>query len=264
MIKHLLDRPEIVNNLFYVRKTAPPTHLTDDRIKWGQVTVSDDVSVGYMLYIHNSTAPVLVFFHGNGEIVTDYEGMADLYHLCGVSLLVFDYRGYGWSEGTPLTSQMLPDAETCFLAVDSILGKNGVVPGRPIFMKGRSLGSAPAIYVAHQHPDKLRGLIIESGYASAPSLFRRLGIPVPDLPIDDVSLPIYNDRKMKNINLPLLVIHGEQDTIIPVSNGRDLYDVSPAQDKQLVIIAEAGHNNLLYAGTAKYFDGIKKMVEKYG
>lgn len=263
MSDHPLDKPEITNNLFYVRKTAPPTHVVSDDIKYGSVQVADGASVGYMLYIHNSTAPVLVFFHGNGEIATDYEGLAELYHLCNVSLLVFDYRGYGWSDGTPLTSKMLPDAEKCLLAIDSILGQHGVVAGRPLFLKGRSLGSAPAIYLAHQHPEKLKGLIIESGYANAPSLFRRLGIPIPDDIADDINLPIYNESKIKEVHVPLLVIHGEQDTLIPVDNAKALYAASPAQDKQLVIINGAGHNNLLFAGTAKYFNSIKIMVEKY-
>ena len=93
----------------------------------------------------SSGKPTLLYFHGNGEIVTDYEGFAPLYHGIGLSLLVVDYRGYGWSTGKPLTTKMIPDAQAVLDALDDILKENGVVPSRPLFIMGRSLGSAPAI-----------------------------------------------------------------------------------------------------------------------
>lgn len=260
---HPMDDLEILHNLFHVRKTQPHTHPDKDNVRDGHIKVDDDVQLGYRLYLHTSIAPILLYFHGNGEIASDYEGIASFYNLSGVSLLVVDYRGYGWSTGTPLTTRLLPDAEIVLEKLPDVLTEQGIMPGRPLFVKGRSLGSAPAIYLAKRHADVINGLIIESGYADAPSLFRRLGIDIPDQLAEDDTLPVNNVGKMRAIDLPLLVIHGAVDTLIPVIHGRDLYDASPSPHKALLIIEGAGHNNLLVAGTAKYFDTLKRFIEAY-
>ncbi|MEM9952353.1 MAG: alpha/beta fold hydrolase [Chloroflexota bacterium] len=257
---HPLDTRQVINNLFHVRKTIPNEENTDE-IADGSVQVDDDISIGYRLYIKHSSAPVLLFFHGNGEIATDYGGIAPFYHTAGLSLLVVDYRGYGWSDGAPLTTKLLPDAEKVFEQIDSILSDSGVVPNRPLFIMGRSLGSAPAIYVAMNNPDRLKGLIIESGYADAPSLFGRLGIRIPKEVEDDLTLPIGNAEKIKQMTIPLLVIHGEQDTLIPVYHGEKLHEHAGTNDKRLLIIPDAGHNNVSFVDIRRYFDAIKQFVD---
>lgn len=263
MSDHPLDHAVIVNNLFFPRKTAPHTHPDKDRVKDGFIPIEGDVKLGYRLHIHNSTAPVMLHFHGNGEIATDYEALAPYYNQAGVSLLVVDYRGYGWSTGTPLVTRMLPDAQIAFDAVPAILGEHGLVPGRPLFLKGRSLGSAAAVYLAHQNPGKIRGLIIESGYADAPSLFPRLGIPIPQELTEDIHLPLNNVHKIKQCDVPLLLIHGAQDMVIPVTQGKQLYEASPSKDKQQLILPGAGHNNLLAAGLERYFNAIRDFVAQH-
>ena len=262
MREHPLDKVEVVQNLFYPRKSIPHRN-PHDSIKDGTVAVDEGIEIGYRLYIKHSSAPVLLYLHGNGEIASDYDSIAPYYHSTGVSLLVVDYRGYGWSTGTPLTTKLLLDAQKVVENIDSILPDSGVIPGRPLFLMGRSLGSAPAIYLAMNNPDKLKGLIIESGYADAPSLFRRLGIPIPDNVLDDPTLPVNNDEKMKKVAIPLLVIHGERDMLIPVHHGQKLYENAMSQDKELLIIPDAGHNNVSFVDVSRYFDAIKSFVEKY-
>ncbi|MEL6307815.1 MAG: alpha/beta fold hydrolase [Chloroflexota bacterium] len=265
MSDHPIDAPEILNNLFFVRKTILPND--GEYLKNGRIVVEEsengDIALGYRLHVHHSSAPLLLYFHGNGEIATDYDGAAPFYHACGVSLMIVDYRGYGWSTGTPLASKMLPDAQVILDKLDSVLGEQGIVPGRPLFVMGRSLGSAPAIYLALKNPDRLRGLIIESGYADAPSLFRRLGIPIPDDLADDDSLPINNGEKMRRVSTPTLVIHGERDVLIPVSHGKTLHENASNADKSLVIIPNAGHNNVGFTDIQKYFDAIKRFVDAH-
>jgi alpha-beta hydrolase superfamily lysophospholipase len=260
---HPLDSPLIVNNLFFPRTAIMRTHPDKDSVKDGLIPIDDEVKLGYRMYMHHTTTPVLLYFHGNGEIASDYDSIAPLYNRVGVSLLVIDYRGYGWSTSTPLTSQLLPDAQVALDKVDIILSDCGIVPGRPLFVKGRSLGSAPAIYLAQQNPDKLKGLIVESGFAAAPSLFARLGISLLSIGQDDVTLPLFNAKRMKDVRLPLLVIHGEKDTLIPVSHGKELFEACQVEDKVLHIIPGAGHNNLLYAGMESYFGKIRQFVEKH-
>ena len=76
-------------------------------------------------------------------------------------------------------------------------------------------------------------------------------------------LPISNSRKIAKVRLPLLVIHGEADTLIPVEQGRELYEASPVQDKELLIIKGAGHNDVSFVQMKRYFAAIKDFVEKH-
>jgi pimeloyl-ACP methyl ester carboxylesterase len=260
MSKHPLDHPQITSSLFFPRSAtqqAAPNGEWQD----GTIMVEDKVALGYRFFVHQPDSPVLLYFHGNGEVASDYTGLYQLYRdWAGMSLLVVDYRGYGWSTGTPLTSKMLPDAQIVIDNLSTVLVNANVQADVPIFLKGRSLGSAPAIYLATVASDKLEGLIIESGYASAPSLFRRLGIPIADDIKDDMTLPLYNDEKMKKVDLPLLIIHGEEDNLIPVDNAKKLYSNSPHEDKRLLIITGAGHNNLIHIALTDYFSAIREFV----
>lgn len=262
MSDHPLDQATVTKNLFYPRKTAPHAS-SDEMVKDGTVRISADIEIGYRLYINHSSAPILLYFHGNGEIASDYDNIAPFYHAAGLSLLVVDYRGYGWSTGVPLTTQLLPDAQIVFNNIDKILRSNGIVPHRQLFLMGRSLGSAPAIYLAMNKAGKLSGLIIESGYADAPSLFGRLGIRIPDNLKDDVTLPIGNGDKIKEITIPTLVIHGEIDTLIPAYHGQTLYDNVNTPHKTLVMIPNAGHNNVSFVDIRRYFDEITQFIDIY-
>src|SRR5688572_25314222 len=97
-MSHLLDTPLIVGNIFFPRKAAPDTHPDKKNVKDGTIEVEDGIKLGYRCYIHQAVAPVLLFFHGNGEVASDYDSFARYYHEAGVSLLVVDFRGYGWSN----------------------------------------------------------------------------------------------------------------------------------------------------------------------
>jgi len=263
MSQHPLDHPQITSSLFFPRRSVPQKH-PDGAWQDGTIKVDSDVEIGYRFYLHKKDSPVILFFHGNGEVVSDYAGISQDYHgFADVSLLVLDYRGYGWSTGTPLTSKMLPDAKIVLDKLPKILESAGINADVPLFVKGRSLGSAPAIYLGLVAPEKFKGMIIESGYADAPSLFRRLGITIPDDVKADDSLPINNAEKMKHIHLPLLVIHGKDDNLIPVGHGETIHNNSPIEDKELIVIPGAGHNNLMAIGFVSYFSAIAGFVNNH-
>lgn len=258
-LKNLLDSKIILENLFHPRR-APLQQTGGDDYHDGRIRVDDEVGLGYRLYPNQSDSPLLLYFHGNGEIASDYDALAPFYKGCGVSLIVVDYRGYGWSDGSPLTSRLLPDAEQVLLKLPFVLSKHNLSEDVPVFVKGRSLGSAPAIYIAYKQPQKLRGLIVESGYADAPSLFRRIGIPIPRALTTDPELPLNNTRKIAEITLPTLIIHGENDTLLPVSHGQKLYYTSPSDDKTLVIIPNAGHNDVQIRDMERYFLSVRDFI----
>jgi len=257
-----LDSTVITSQVFFVRKAAQP--LADSRLVYnGMIPVSEKVALGYRYYQSpHRDAPVILMFHGNGEIVTDYDTLAPFYHVAGAGLIVVDYRGYGWSDGVPLVTQMLPDALKVVDALPGILQQHGTFDAR-LFVKGRSLGSAPAIYAVQQRPKVFNGLIIESGFSDAPSVFRQLGNSLrPLLPHDD-ALPLYNARKLHHIHTPLLILHGQRDTVVPATHAQDLYNASPSSDKTLTIIEKAGHNDMLIVNPARYFDAIRQFLQKH-
>ncbi len=252
----LLDNPLVLSILFYPqaapRDENPPPGAID-----GTLPAAEDAVLGYRFYVHEPRAPVILYFHGNGEIAPDYDSIAPLYHRTGASLLVVDYRGYGWSTGQPKVSTLLSDTEAVHNALPAIVERAGT-SGRSLFVMGRSLGSACAIHLAHEHPASFTGLIVESGFAHTIPLLARLGLPVERL----VGLPdpIGNVRKIAQVDLPLLIIHGECDSLVPVGNGQALYDASPSDHKRLVRIRGAGHNDLLYIGQDAYFAAIREFI----
>ncbi len=254
----LLDNPLLLSVLFHPRSAS---RLRDERpgVTDGEVAVAEDAALGYRLYSHAPGSPIVLFFHGNGEIAPDYDGIAPMFHGAGVSLLVLDYRGYGWSSGEPKITTLLPDAEAVFRALPRLLAPAGLAES-PRFVMGRSLGSAPAIHLAHLHPDAFAGLIVESGFAHTVPLLAQLGLPVEALAA--LPDPFDNAAKVGELHLPLLVIHGERDRIVPVGNGQALYDASPAADRTLARVPGAGHNDLLFVAPAAYFNALRAFVER--
>ena len=252
------ETSQIDQMLFYPR----PARTGTSRVKGatdGTIMSGDAAELGYRLYPRAGGGAVILFFHGNGEVAPDYDDIAPLYWGAGASLLVVDYRGYGWSSGRPGIERLLPDAESAFAALPGILEAAGLGDG-PHFVMGRSLGSAPAIHLASDHPDAWHGLIVESGFARVIPLLARLGFPLAGGARPD---PIGNLDKVAGLQLPLLVLHGERDTLIPVSEGQALYDVSPARVKTIRRFAGAGHNDLLtYA--EEYFEAVHSFLAAAG
>jgi hypothetical protein len=255
----ILDQPAVLRVMFYPRRSWPGISLVSS-VHDGRVEVELGISVGYSLHLAGPGAPLILYFHGNGEIARDYDSIGPLYTGMGISLLVADYRGYGWSDGFPTASSLVHDAPLVFGALGQILEEaESEVPQR-VFVMGRSLGSAAATEVARHHQEAIAGLIVESGFAHTFQLLARLGVVLEDL--DGVQDVFANLVKIGQISLPTLVIHGQADMLIPASEGVALYGGSAAPDdeKRLVIIPGAGHNDLLAVGAATYFDVIREFV----
>jgi len=136
-----LDRPEVLKCLFYPRQEpvlSVPPGAADIFI-----TVEEGVRLAARIYPADSAEPHILFFHGNGEIVSDYDNIGPVYNSYGISFLVVDYRGYGQSTGSPTASNLVSDSHTIFRDVSAWL-KEHKRTGQLIIM-GRSLGSVPAL-----------------------------------------------------------------------------------------------------------------------
>ncbi|HIE17465.1 MAG TPA: alpha/beta hydrolase [Dehalococcoidia bacterium] len=251
-----LDRPEILQFVFYPRRDFCARQSAANVIA-GSIPVEETVSISYCLYFGDRKYPNILFFHGNGEIASDYEDIGHIYNQIGVNLFVADYRGYGWSDGEPTLAAMIKDAHHIFDGFKRVLKDMGLSGG--LFLMGRSLGSASVIELAYHYQAQLKGLILESGFVNVFNLLDYLGFPFQAMGIALPETPAGLER-VHNIYIPTLVIHGEYDQIVPVSEGKALYENIGAKDKRLLIIPGVDHNTILLGGMQKYFEELRSFV----
>ena len=250
----ILDHPEVLGRLLFPRPKIAPD--LPDAVNC-PVRVEGDVRVGCRFFSARKEGPNILFFHGNGETAADYDAVAPLYRERGLNLFVAEYRGYGMSGGSPTCSGILRDTDPVVGGFMEFLRSVDHAGAR--FVMGRSLGSAPAIETAYRHPEHFKGLIVESGFAAVERQLERIGL---SRLFEDVADPIGfgNDRKIAEIRIPTLIIHGEADRIIPVEEGRALYAISGAPEKTAIFIPNAGHNDLLQRDRTRYLDGIERFT----
>ena len=168
-----LDRPEILMFLFHPRPDFGESNsrgTAEDIL----IPTEKDVVVGSRFHLKDKSAPNILFFHGNGEIVADYDELGPAYNRIGINFLPVDYRGYGRSTGIPTITGMMRDSHMIFEFVKEWLDKNGYLG--PFILMGRSLGSASALELASSYKNRINALIIESGFAYAGPLLKLLGI----------------------------------------------------------------------------------------
>jgi pimeloyl-ACP methyl ester carboxylesterase len=250
-----LDRPEVLSRLFHPRKdvkSTPPEGATDFHI-----TVENTVQIATRFFPGDPAGPHLIFFHGNGEIAGDYDDIGPVYNRCGLSFLVVDYRGYGRSEGKPSASSLLSDAHSVFTETTSWF-KQQDRTGLLIVM-GRSLGSVPALEVASHYHSEIAGLILESGFARTVPLLNRLGVATDTLKITEAD-GFANFAKIKDVGKPTLIIHGQNDDIIPLADGEILQANSGASIKQFMLAPGCGHNDILLRCAKPYFNTIERFA----
>ena len=253
----VLDRPEILRFIFYPRRDFSSEPRVPNVVTHF-ITVDEEVSISCRFYFNNDKAPNVLFFHGNGEIASDYDDIASLFTGMGINFFVADYRGYGLSGGKPTFSDMIKDAHSIFKGWGQMLSEKGYSGN--LFVMGRSLGSAPAIELAYSYQDQIKGLIVESGFADVIRLLAYIGLPVEALGLDRVKASL-NLERIQYISIPTLIIHGEYDNLIPVQDGEDLYRSSGAEDKRLLIIPKATHNDIFLVGMDEYLQAIKEFVK---
>lgn len=256
----LLDRPEIVMSLFHPRPEWAPSE-TNESIQDILIPVDKDVSIGGRFHTAGKTAPNILFFHGNGEIVSDYDQLGPIYNQMDINFLPVDYRGYGRSTGEPTVTAMMQDCHRIFAFVEEWLREDRY--SGPLIVMGRSLGSASALEIAVSYKNRLHGLILESGFAYAGPLLRLLGVDVNALGFKEED-GFRNVDKVTSFEKPTLVIHAEKDHIIPLSDGEALYNSCRSDDKTLIRIPGANHNNIFLLGLSEYMTAVKKFVDRLG
>jgi uncharacterized protein len=252
-----LDTPDLLSSIFYPRQSQV-TPLPQGAVDL-DIETEPGVTIGCRLYIHDISSPNIIFFHGNGEIVADYDDIGPLYNHVGVNLLVMDYRGYGWSSGSPTVATMLTDAEILFCEIQNWLSSNEYTG--TLFIMGRSLGSISAIDLATRHEADIKGLIIESGIANTIPLGKSLGLQIDDTHFTEED-GFQNIEKIAKVTIPTFIFHGARDEMIASDEAENLQSFSGAKTKEFVVIPGATHNTMILTGGKLYFQTIKKFMDK--
>ena len=262
----ILDRPEVLQFLFHPRPepAASAFQATDSASmnpdeKNILIPVEEDIVIGACFHMAEKSGANILFFHGNGEIVADYDALGPVYNQMGANFIAVDYRGYGRSTGIPTVTAMMRDCHLIFEFVQNWLKQNHFAG--PIILMGRSLGSASVLELAAACGDSADGLVVESGFAYAAPLLRLLGIDLEALGFREEN-GFGNIAKIKIYNKPTLIIHAEFDHIIPFSDGEALYDASPSPDKAFLKIPGANHNDIFMRGPQEYLAAVKNIVER--
>ncbi|HEY5497657.1 MAG TPA: alpha/beta hydrolase [Syntrophales bacterium] len=254
----LFDRPDILMALFYPRPEWS-FNLPRKGMETLMIPVDSNVEIQAQVYLASPGAPNILFFHGNGEIAADYQEIAPFYTNRMINLIVVDYRGYGRSTGIPSVSSMMKDCHSIFAYFLKWL-KQKKLTGKVIVM-GRSLGSAPALEIAHSYQEEIDGLIIESGFAYAGPLLRLMGVDMEALRLKEEQ-GFRNVEKIMGFQKPTLVIHALYDHIIAFQEGEILFNACPAKEKRLLRIPGANHNNVFIAGMTDYMASIEWLVAR--
>ncbi len=232
-----------MNNFFVRQLTYPAPSVTvpqnpPEPLENVTLTIYGQTSVSAWKYIAHDDGPFVLFFHGNGENLATmwqsgtFENLKNL----EVNFLAIDYPGYGRSEGEPSEESIL---ETAKAAVSWIIQN---YPNQQLIVCGWSLGAAVAIQTAEMFPADVDALIALSAWSSLRDVASE---HYPDWLVRLVLKEKYNScQTAERIHVPVLLIHGVQDQIIPIEQGKSLIGQFPVKPRWIEI-PDANHNTLL-------------------
>ncbi len=239
------------NSLIYFPAKFPE----GDWVPWGitvedaRFTAADGTKIHGWYVPHEHPRAVVLFCHGNAGNITNRRDILGMLHdRVGVSVLAFDYRGYGKSEGKPDEPGVLSDARA---ARTWLAQKAGVAENRIVLM-GESLGGAVAVDLAMQGA---RALILENTFSSVPDVAAHY---YPWLPVRLVMQTRFDSAaKIPSYHGPLFQSHGDRDSIIPLRFAKRLFDAAN-EPKQFLLVEGGDHNDLR---PPQYYDRLKKFLE---
>jgi fermentation-respiration switch protein FrsA (DUF1100 family) len=198
----------------------------------------------------------LLFCHGNGGNITHRLDSINIFHDLGINCLIFDYRGYGNSEGKPTEEGTYLDAKAAY----QWLRKNKKTDANNIIIFGRSLGASIAAQLASQV--EARGLIIESGFTSYADMGKKF---YPYMPVRWFASFSYNTvGYLRQVRCPVLVVHSRTDELVPFQFGLELYETAN-EPKEFVEITGSHNDGFLISGQI-YTNNLRewlKFVRKY-
>jgi hypothetical protein len=214
---------------------------------------SDGATLHAWLFRASSAdAPLLIFCHGNAGNITGRGPIGAELARRGISVLVFDWRGYGKSSGRATENGLYRDALAAYDYATNKLGAKRIVT------YGESLGGPYAAYVASKR--RVNAVIIENSFPSLRQLGNTIYAPIPLGWTAPFALT--TSRWLNEAGVPVLIMHGRSDQVIPFSLGQTLYDELRVP-KQFLISETAGHCELAYAEGERYYEAVTEFVKRY-
>jgi hypothetical protein len=183
----------------------------------------------------------LLLLHGNAGNVSHRTDLLSLLHGQGCNVLIIDYRGYGHSQGKPTEDGTYEDALTAWRY---LVDDRGIAPDR-IIIHGRSLGGAIATWLATQV--QAGGLIVESSFTSAPDMGASV---LPIFPRFLIRFRYNSIDRIAAIDMPLMVIHSQDDDLVPYEQGRRLFEA--AREPKRFVELDGGHNDAYLLSVNRY------------
>jgi len=227
---------QLENNLIF-QPTPFPADFPLGEVPFENVEFysSDGTKLHGWFLDHPNAKGVALICHGNGgNIASRGESLLVLHRRHQLAVMIFDYRGYGQSEGTPSESGVFADAR----AARKWLAKRKNIGEQDVVWMGRSLGGAVAVDLAAK--DCAKGLVLASTFTSLPAVAAEL---MPALPAKWLMRQRFDSlEKIRDYHGPLLQTHGDADKLIPIELGKKLFDAAPGP-KTFVTIPDAGHND---------------------
>lgn len=194
----------------------------------------------------------ILFCHGNAGNISHRIELIKIFHDLGLNVLIFDYRGYGESEGKPSEKGMYRDVDAAW----DFLIKTKNTPENRIIIVGRSLGGAIGAYVAQNRNPK--GLILDSTFVSVKDLGAEL---YRFIPVRWMSRFSFNTVKfLRNVSVPVLVIHSRNDDVVPFHHGQRVYE--SAQGEKSFLEISGLHNDGYLTSSNKYTEGIDSFISQ--
>lgn len=193
----------------------------------------------------------ILFAHGNAGNIGDRVPIYALLTQIGLDVLAFDYRGYGRSTGRPTEHGTYLDAHA---ARRVLLDQPGVDPDRVLYL-GKSLGGGVLVELATQHPPA--GLLLMSTFTGLRDAARSVYpfLPGPLVPDAYPSL-----RRIRKLRAPILIMHGDQDELLPLRHAERLYAAAP-EPKQLMVFPGGGHNDLIMSSEVSWIDAVRSWAD---
>lgn len=217
-----------------------------------QIATSDGVTLHGWWMEHPSPRGQIVYWHGNGGNLSLWLDVFVDIRRRGFSVLAVDYRGYGGSGGSPSEKGIYRDAE----AVNAYFAQHLRREGTPTIYWGRSLGSVVASHAASKNPPD--ALILESAFPDARFLFASNPVMLGLSYLATYRFP--TSKHLETYHGPLLVIHGDEDTLIPFNAGQKVFERAASPRKTFVALQGADHNEM-YARMATYWPAIDRFLE---
>ncbi|MDY6901788.1 MAG: alpha/beta hydrolase, partial [Cyanobacteriota bacterium] len=224
----------------------PPPSTYQDTEEIIKLISEDGTKLSAIHLLNPNAKYTILYAHGNGSDLGMIKPRLEQLKDIGFSVLGYDYRGYGTSEGKPSETNSYKDIDTAY----NYLTQELKIPPQQIIPFGRSVGGGSAIDLAARKP--VAGLITESTFTST----FKVKVPIKILPFDKFD----NLKKILKVKCPVLIMHGKLDEVVPFNHGKQLFKQAP-EPKLSLWIDEGKHNNFPYAAGKRYTKILKEFIE---